>query len=115
VGLDGLVSGSARSAKVCNQLAVRHNRVGIVDHSHALAMHASGYRHLVDKHNLCGPKRYERVKPLDNSGVFGFAGNPRLVFLGIHAAPLDDAEADVNDVTVGHRVSRATGICRTGE
>jgi hypothetical protein len=35
----------------------------------------------------------ECVKRLDNSGEFGFAGDPLLVFLGIHATPLDDVEA----------------------
>ncbi len=78
-------------------------------------MHASGYRCLVDKRVLRSPKHHERVKRLADSGAFGFAGNPRLVFLVIHAALLDDAEADVDNVAVGHPVSRATSICHTNE
>ncbi len=87
----------------------------VVGRGHALAMHASQYRHLVDKCDLCGPTCLERVEHLDGSGAIGFAGDPRLVFLGKHAAPLDDAEANVVDVAVGHRVSCAAGICRTSE
>ncbi len=71
-------------------------------------MHASGYCRMVDNHVLCGTKRLECVKRLDDSGAFGFTGNPRLVFLSIHAALLDDVEADVGNVAVGHCVSRDT-------
>ncbi len=115
VGLDGLVSGGIRGAKVRDGLAVLHKGVVVVDHGHAVAMHASRYRRLVDKGDLHGPKRLECVKRLDDSGAFVFAGDPCLVFLGIHAAPLDDAEANVGNVAVGHRVSPATSICHTGE
>jgi hypothetical protein len=78
-------------------------------------MHASRYRRLVDKRDLCGLNHLECVKCLDDSGAFGFVGNPCLAFLGIHAAPLDEAEANVNDVAVGHCVSSSTGTCHTGE
>ncbi len=109
------MSGSVRGAKVHNRLAVRHNGVVVVDRSHAIAVHASGYRRPVDKRDLCGPKCLERVKCFNNSGAFGFAGDPCLVFLGTHAALLDDAEANVDDVAVGHKVSHATSIRPTGE
>jgi hypothetical protein len=70
-----------------------YNTMELPVKGHAVAMHASGYRRLVDKHDFCGTKRLECVKRLDNSGAFGFAGDPCLIFLGIHAALLDDAEA----------------------
>ncbi len=101
--------------KFCNRLAVQHDRVVVIDCGHAVAMHASRYHRLVDKHDFCGPKHLERVERLDDSGAFGFAGDPRPIFLGIHAAPLDDAEADVINVAVGHHVSHAAGIRRTSE
>ncbi len=114
VGLDGLVCGGIRSTNVHDRLTVQHNGVVVVDHGHAVAVHASRYCHLVDKHDFCSPKCLEPVKCLDDFEASGFTGNPCLVFLGIHAAPLDDAEANVDNVAVSLRVSRATGTCHTG-
>jgi hypothetical protein len=82
--------GGVCGIKVHDQLAVlQHDGVVIVDRGHAVAVHASRYGRLVDKCDFCGPKHLERVKRLDNSGAFSFVGDPRFIFLGIHAAPLD--------------------------
>ncbi len=116
MGLDGFVHGNVHSTKVCNQLTVQHNGVIVVDCGHALAVHASGYcLLLVVKHDFCGPKHLERVKRLDNSGAFSFADGSCLIFFDIHAAPLDEAKADIDNGAFGHCVSCAAGIRHTSE
>ncbi len=65
-------------------------------------MEAGGDCGLVDQRDLGGPERFERVKHLNDVGVDGLACDPGLVLLAVHAASLDDAKANVDDVNVIH-------------
>jgi hypothetical protein len=68
----------------------------------------------VDQGDLCHLECFEGVKSFDDFGVNGLACDPSLVLLGIHAAPLDYAEAGVDNVAVGHREVGASCECRAG-
>ncbi len=48
-------------------------------------------------------------------GADGLAGDPGLVFLAVHPALLDDAEANVNNVNIVHPEARAAGVRSSGE
>jgi hypothetical protein len=70
---------------------------------------------LVDQGDLRCLECFEEVKGFSNSWTDGLTCNPCLVLLGIHAAPVDYAEADVNNVVVGHHEVGASCKCRAGE
>ncbi len=74
-------------------------------------MHACRDGGLVHEGDLGSPKRFERVNRLDDAGADGLTSNPGFVFLTVHPALLDDAEANVNNVNVVHPVARAAGVC----
>ena len=40
------------------------------------------------------------------------AGDPILVFFGVHSASFDDAQADVDDVVIVHRVAHSRRMRR---
>ncbi len=70
---------------------------------------------LIDKCNHVGPILLEGVDPLKNWWDCILAGDPVFVLLGIHSTTLDEAQANVNDVTVVHWVACSTGIESTNE
>ncbi len=41
--------------------------------------------------------------------------DPLLLLFEVHATALDNAEADVDDVSIVHRVASAAGVARSGE
>ncbi len=73
-------------------------------------MHACRDGGLVHKGDLGGPKCFEHVNHLIDAGADGLASDPGLVFLAVHPALLDDAEANVNCVDIIHPVALAAGI-----
>jgi hypothetical protein len=104
-----------RSPKVCNRLPVQDDRVLVVDGGHLIAMHACRDCRLVDERDLGGPKQLEGVEHFNNPGGDSYAGNPRLIFLGLQSASLDGAEANVDNVAVNHCVVNASRKRRAGE
>jgi hypothetical protein len=63
-------------------------------------MHACGDGSLVHEGYLGSPKHFEHVDCLDDARADGLASNLGLVLLTIHPALLDDAEANVDNVTL---------------
>ncbi len=68
-------------------------------------------RRLVDECNRVGPILFEGVDRFGDRRSFVLAGDPPFVFLRVHPASLDDAQADVDDVAIVHRVA---GRARVG-
>ena len=62
-------------------------------------------RRLVDECDRVGPILFEGVDRFGDRRSFVLAGDPPFVFLGVHPASLDDAQADVDDVMIVHRVA----------
>ncbi len=90
-------------------------QVVIVGGGHSIPVLTGGDSNLVDQDDLCRPECFEGVKSLVDSWTDGLACDPRLVLLGIHAAPLDYAEADDDDVVVGYCEVGASCKCLTCE
>ncbi len=107
--------GGICSPKVCNRLPVQYNGIVVVHGIYPVAIHACRDGGLVQEGDLGGPKRFECVDHLDDAGADGLASDPGLVFLAIHPASLDDAEAIVDDVDVVHPEARAAGVRSSGE
>jgi hypothetical protein len=60
---------------------------------------------LVDQRDHVGPIFLEGVDRLDDRRGFVFAGNPIFVHFRVHPTVFDDAQANVNDVTIIHWVA----------
>ncbi len=80
----------------------------VVGGGHFVSMLTGGDGSLVYQSGLCRPECFEGVKSFDDSWTDGFAYNPHLLLLGIDTAPLDNAEANVNNVLVSHHEVGAT-------
>ncbi len=74
----------------------------LVGGGHSVPVLTCGDGGLVDQGDLCSPECFEGVESFDDSWVDGLACDPSLVLIGIHATPLVYAEADVDNVVVGH-------------
>jgi hypothetical protein len=91
-------------------VSVQHNRCIIVHDSHTVSMLQDQDSCLVDKCNHISPIFFEGVDHLDGRWDHVFAQDPTFVLLGIHSIALDDAQANVDDVAVVHRVVCSTCI-----
>jgi hypothetical protein len=60
---------------------------------------------LVDKCDYVGPIFFEGVDRLDDRRGFVLARDPIFLLLGVHPASFDDAQADVDDITIIHQVA----------
>ena len=60
---------------------------------------------LVDECDCVGPILFEGVDRLGDRQGFILARDPIFVFLGVHPAAFDYAQADVDDVAIVHRVA----------
>jgi hypothetical protein len=66
---------------------------------------------LIDKCNCVGPIFLEGVDRLDDWWDRILAQDPVFVLLGVHSTILDDAQTNINDVTVIHWVVYSAGVC----
>ncbi len=71
--------------------------------------------HLVDQRDCVGPIFLEGVDHLDDCRGFVLAGNPIFVLLGVHPTAFDDLQANVDDVTIIHRIACHTRVGCTNE
>jgi hypothetical protein len=76
-----------------------------IDGGHAISMLSGWDRRLVDECYRVGPILFEGVDRFNNWWLLVFVGDPAFVFLGVHSTSLDDAQADVDDITIPHRVA----------
>jgi len=60
---------------------------------------------LVDKCDRVGPIFFEGVDHPDDQQAFVLMHDPIFVFLGVHPASFDDAQADVDDIVIVHWVA----------
>ena len=65
---------------------------------------------LIDKCNHVGPIFLEGVDRLNDRWDHVLARDPVFVLLGLHSIMLDDAQANINDITVIHWVACSAGI-----
>ena len=72
-------------------------------------------RRLVDECDRVGPILFEGVDRLDDQRGFALARDPSFVLLGVHSTLFDDAQADVDDVAIVHRVAGRTRVGSTDE
>jgi hypothetical protein len=70
---------------------------------------------LIDKCNHVSPIFLEGIDRLNNLCDRVRVQDPVFVLLGVHSTTLDDAQGNVNDVTVVHWVARSTGVGSTNE
>ena len=89
------MGGGVRGPEVCNRLTIQRHSFVVVDSGHPVAVHAYGDCRLVDKSDLVGPKRLERVKRLNDAGGGGCSGDPLLVLLCVRSTSFDDPDANV--------------------
>ena len=94
--------------------AIDDRRV-VVHGGHAIPMLHGWDRRLVDECDRVGPILFEGVDRFGDPRSFVLAGDPPFVFLGVHPASLDDAQADVDDVAIVHRVAGRARVGSTDE
>ena len=70
---------------------------------------------MVDKGDFVHPELLEGIERLDDFGTNRLACDPLFVIFGVHSTSLDDAEADVDDVGIMHRVAGTAGVARASE
>jgi len=105
-----------RGAKVCEQFAVGCDQHIIVHGSHAVSMLRGWGSCLIDECDHAGLIFFEGVDRFSDWRGLILTGDPFFVFFGVHSASFDDAQADVDDVVIIHRVAcRARVECADEE
>jgi hypothetical protein len=94
-----------RGTKVCKRVTIQGNRHVIVHGGHFVTMLRGRDSSLIDKCNCVGPIFLEGVDHLDNLWDRVLTQDPVFVLLGVHSTMLDDVQANVDYVTVIHRVA----------
>ncbi len=115
MALHGFLCGCKRGTKVRERIIVRGNRHVIIHGSHSVTMLGGQDSSLIDKCNRVGPILLEGVDCLDNWWDPVLTQDPFFVLLGVHSTMLDDAQANINDVTVLHWVACSAGVGGAGE
>ncbi len=110
LALHCFLHGCKRGTKVCKQVIVHGNQSFIVYGSHSVTMLSGQDRSLIDKCNCVGPIFLEGFDSHDNRWDHVLARDPVLVLLGVHFPTLDDAQANINDITVVHWEVCSTGV-----
>ncbi len=110
MALHRLLGGCVRGTKVGNGLAIRCASCVVVHRCHAIVV-LDGWRgHLVDEGDRLGPVVLECFDCLGNRRRFVLPHTSALVLLGVHAAAFDDAQANIDDIALLHRIAGCTCI-----
>ncbi len=105
LALHCLLGGCVRGAEVGDGLAIRCASHVVVHCRHAVVV-LDGWRgHLVDEGDRLGPVVLERFDRLGGGRRFILPRDPALVLLGVHAAAFDDVQANIDDITLLHRIA----------
>ena len=115
LALHCFLCGGVRGAEVRNRFVVQCDGGIVVHGGHTVAMGRGWDRCLVDKRDRGGPILLEGVDRLDDRWGFVFACDPIFVLLGVHPTPLYDAQSDVDDVAIVHRVAGCARVGRANE
>ncbi len=110
LALHCFLRGCKRSTKVCKQVIVRDDQSVIIHGGHSVTMLQGQDSSLIDKSNHVGPIFLEGVDRLGDWWDHVLARDPVFVLLGVHSTMLDDAQANINDITVIHRVACSAGV-----
>ena len=97
--------GGVRGAEVLERFAVGCDRRIIVHGGHVVSMLKGWGSCLVDECDCLGTIFFEGIDHFSDGRGLVLAGDPNFVFFGVHSTSVDDAQANVDDIAIIHRVA----------